>query len=279
MNDAMQRRFVTAATLGLIALVAYFQVLGISRLCAAKLGFSYESGGAVPPLDAPRADGHAVSARAILDRNPFDSRAPRPLDRAPDAPPDGTSHQATPCRSLGATLIASFPITGAWSLAALTTKPGAKPTLLRLGETIDGKTVRMIEWNRVVLESQGASCQVQMFQSQTVVSSADAPPMRVDRETIDKVLANPFEYLKGVRIVPEQQNGNVIGIRLFGVTPGSLLAAAGFENGDRLENVNGFEVGTPEQMMTAYARLRASDHLTARVNRAGRTINLDIDAR
>jgi general secretion pathway protein C len=223
---------------------------------------------------------HAVSARAILDRNPFDSQTRRPLDRLPDSPGSASAEPSAPaCRSLGATLIASFPVTRVWSLAALSTKPGEKPTVVRVGETIDGKTVRMIEWNRVVLASDGASCQVQMFQSQTQVASADAPAMRLNRETIDKVLANPFEYLKGVRIVPDQQNGNVIGIRLFGITPGSLLQAIGFENGDRLENVNGFEVGTPEQMMTAYARLRLSDHLTARINRAGRTVNLDVDAR
>jgi general secretion pathway protein C len=221
-----------------------------------------------------------VSARAILDRNPFDSSAPRPLDRLPDSPGSASAVPAAPiCRSLGATLVASFPVMSAWSLAALSTKPGEKPTVVRVGAIIDGKTVRLIEWNRVVLESDGAACQVQMFQSQTQVASNDIPAMRLNRETIDKVLANPFEYLKGVRIVPEQQNGNVIGIRLFGVTPGSLLQTIGFENGDRLESVNGFEMGTPEQMMTAYARLRMSEHLTARVNRAGRTVNLDVDAR
>jgi len=93
------------------------------------------------------------------------------------------------------------------------------------------------------------------------------------------VLANPFEFLKATRIVPDQQNGNVVGIRLFGITSGSLLAALGFENGDRLEAVNGYEVGTPEQMMTAYAKLRALEHITARIQRAGRVMNLDVDAR
>jgi general secretion pathway protein C len=279
MNDAMQRRCATGAVLGLIALVAYFQALGISRLCAAKLAVSYEPRGDVPPLGAPH-DDHTTSARAILDRNPFDSQAPRPLDRASVAS-DQTTEPATPvCRSLDATLIASFPAVSESSLAALSGKPGQKPTVVRIGETIEGKIVRLIEWNRVVLEADGAACQIQMFQSRTVLRAITEPPaMRLNRETIDKVLANPFEYLKGVRIVPEQQNGNVIGIRLVGIAPGSLLSTVGFENGDRLENVNGFEVGTPEQMMTAYARLKMTDHLTARVNRGGRTVNLDIDAR
>ena len=31
--------------------------------------------------------------------------------------------------------------------------------------------------------------------------------------------------------------------------------------------------------MSAYARLRALEHLTLRINRTGRTMNLDIDAR
>ena len=206
------------------------------------------------------------------------------------------------CHGMGATLIASFPDTTLWSLAAVTTKAGEKPRIVHVGEPVGAKTVRAIEWNRVVLAEGDASCEIETFRSRAVTPVNDNPadPIRspapadditkairrtsateasIERSAIERVLANPFEFLKATRIVPEQQNGNVIGIRVFGIGPGSLLSALGFENGDRLENINGFEVGTPEQMMTAYARLRALEHLTVRINRAGRTMNLDIDAR
>jgi len=293
MDDAMQRRCVRAATLGLIALAAYFQASGISQLCADRLSRP-------SPLAAAATEQNASVVAA-------DTVSPRPLVRlarspATDGPASDWKDVAlAACNGMGATLIASFPETTLWSQAAVTTKAGEKPRIVHIGEPVGAKTVRAIEWNRVVLAEGDASCEIETFRSRAVIRANDhwgADPVAapadditkairrtgtneasIERSAVERVLANPFEFLKATRIVPEQKDGNVIGIRVFGVGPGSLLSALGFENGDRLENVNGFEVGTPEQMMTAYARLRALEHLTVRINRAGRTMNLDIDAR
>ncbi len=202
---------------------------------------------------------------------------------------------------MSATLIASFPDSETSSLAALTTGVGQRPQLVRVGESIAGKTVRIVEWNRVVLAEGDATCQIETFRSRVLATTSEsrldevvaapegditkavrrvnATETRIDRSAIGRVLANPFEFLKATRIVPEQQNGAVVGIRLFGIRPDSLLGALGFENGDRLENINGFALGTPEQMMAAYGNLRSLEHLTVRLNRAGQTVNLDIEAR
>ena len=42
----------------------------------------------------------------------------------------------------------------------------------------------------------------------------------VDRGVVDKILENQAELMRQARIVPEQENGKVVGIRLFGVRPG-----------------------------------------------------------
>ena len=68
--------------------------------------------------------------------------------------------------------------------------------------------------------------------------------------------------MRQARIVPEQENGKVVGIRLFGVRPDTLLGMLGMENGDRLQNINGFDMTSPEKALEAYARLRTADHLT-----------------
>jgi general secretion pathway protein C len=102
-----------------------------------------------------------------------------------------------------------------------------------------------------------------------------ANELNVDRSVIDEVLENQFEHLKSIRIAPERKDGNVVGIRLFGVRPGSLLESLGIENGDRLESVNGFDITSPEKALQAYARLRGAGNLTLKINRRGQALGID----
>jgi general secretion pathway protein C len=97
----------------------------------------------------------------------------------------------------------------------------------------------------------------------------------VDRGVVDKILENQAELMRQARIVPEQENGKVVGIRLFGVRQDTLLGTLGMENGDRLEKINGFDMTSPEKALEAYARLRTADHLTISLNRKGQEQNLD----
>jgi hypothetical protein len=41
--------------------------------------------------------------------------------------------------------------------------------------------------------------------------------------------------LSRVRVVPDFENGVVVGLRLFGIRRDGLFALLGFENGDRLD--------------------------------------------
>lgn len=97
----------------------------------------------------------------------------------------------------------------------------------------------------------------------------------VDRSVVDKVLENQAELMRSARIVPEQQDGKVIGIRMFGVRPDTLLGVLGFQNGDRLETINGFDMASPEKALEAYARLRTASGLNVKINRRGKPMTLD----
>ena len=97
----------------------------------------------------------------------------------------------------------------------------------------------------------------------------------IDRGVVDKILENQAELMRQARIVPEQENGKMVGIRLFGVRPDTLLGVLGMENGDRLQTINGFDMTSPEKALEAYARLRTADQLTVQVNRRGSNMNLD----
>jgi general secretion pathway protein C len=256
---------------------------------------------------------HATNAEPILSRNPFDSvtgplNLPPPADSAdtPAPAPDlSDPYNAPDCDGLHV-LIITASADPEWSFAALETQDAkGKSFLRRRGGEIGDKTVRFVGWDRVWLTSGSQLCQARMFKSSLVpdggaatapspapvVAAGGATPVsddikkgiqkvgntefNVDRGVVDKILENQAELMRQARIVPEQENGKVVGIRLFGVRPDTLLGALGMENGDRLEKINGFDMTSPEKALEAYARLRTSDHLTVSVNRRGQATNLD----
>ena len=262
-----------------------------------------------PPVSASP---HATNAEPILARNPFDS-VTGPLNLVPTAeaasadlpPPDMSDpFNAPDCDGMKVLIIAASADPD-WSFAALETQAEkGKSFLRRRGGEVGGRTVKFIGWDRVWMTSSSQLCQTQMFKPPPLASGA-APPVaapapmpnggatpvgddikkgiqrigpnefNVDRGVVDKILENQAELMRQARIVPEQENGKVVGIRLFGVRADTLLGTLGMENGDRLEKINGFDMTSPEKALEAYARLRTADHLTISLNRKGQEQNLD----
>ena len=193
-----------------------------------------------------------------------------------------------------------------WSVAALQAPGEPRPRMHRVGDDVGGKKVEFIGFNprentpSVWLSSGGALCQAMLFKVQPTLPAAApqaplAPPppppsggpspvpadiaskiqkisdteFNIDRSVVDKILENQAELMKSARIVPETKDGKVLGIRLFGIRPETLLGTLGLQNGDRLETINGFNMGSPEKALEAYARLRTASQLDVTVNRRG----------
>jgi general secretion pathway protein C len=162
----------------------------------------------------------------------------------------------------------------------------------------------------VWVESGTALCQAMLFRTQPAVGAApapapsaaapEAPPtppksgapalpadiaskiqkvsdteFNIDRSVVDKILENQAELMRSARIVPEQKDGKVVGVRLFGIRPDTLLGTLGLQNGDRLETINGFNMASPEKALEAYARLRTASALNVKVNRRGAPVSID----
>ncbi len=97
----------------------------------------------------------------------------------------------------------------------------------------------------------------------------------IDRSAVEKILEDQAQLMRSARIVPEQKDGKTIGVRLFGVRPDTLLGTLGLKNGDRLEQINGFDMGSPEKALEAYARLRTAENLKIKLNRRGTDTTID----
>jgi general secretion pathway protein C len=96
----------------------------------------------------------------------------------------------------------------------------------------------------------------------------------VDAQTANDILQEQSGFWRSIRIVPEQQRGRTVGIRLAGVAPGSLLSLLGIENGDRIETVNGYEMSDPENALSAYGSLRQKNDVVVTLNRHGQALSV-----
>ena len=101
----------------------------------------------------------------------------------------------------------------------------------------------------------------------------------IDRKLVDKLLSNRSAMMRTARVIPQEENGRVIGVKLWGIRRNSLLARIGITNGDMLRTINGFDMTSPDGALEAYARLRSADKLTVAIVRRGKPITLNYSIR
>jgi hypothetical protein len=87
----------------------------------------------------------------------------------------------------------------------------------------------------------------------------------IDRSVIDHLLENVAEHMPFSHVSPERPSG----MRLTQVSRTSELASLGFEDGDVLWTINGFDITNPEKALEAYAKLRRADELEVMLSRRG----------
>lgn len=107
------------------------------------------------------------------------------------------------------------------------------------------------------------------------IQQASETKFTVQRSLVDKVLANQAEIMRSARIVPHEQNGQVLGVKLYGIRRNSLLGMLGLQNGDLLRTINGYDMSSPDSALEAYSRLRTASQLTLSVTRRGQAMSVE----
>lgn len=100
---------------------------------------------------------------------------------------------------------------------------------------------------------------------------------QIPRTFVDKILKNQAQIMSAARVVPHEENGRMLGVKLYGIRRNSLLGKLGLQNGDLLRTINGFEMSSPDSALEAYARLRNANNLTVAIVRRGQPTTLDYD--
>ena len=312
--DQLLRKNFWLVVLPLVAVAALLNATAVTQLVGISLTPDERALAAPPPVaktvPMTNASARNVSAEPILNRNPFDHvtgslKPPVVDDTAAVSTTLDTSDpfNAPLCDGVKVLVIAASSDPD-WSFAAVSGSGEPKSVLRRRGGEIGGKRIHFVGWDRVWFQNSGSLCQAQLFKQADIpvakpveaapaaaptkggapgldpalakgIQKVSATEFNIDRGVVDKILENQSELMRQARIVPEQENGKVVGIRLFGVRPDTLLGVLGMENGDRLQTINGFDMASPEKALEAYARLRTADKLVVQVNRRGANMNLD----
>lgn len=206
------------------------------------------------------------------------------------------------------------PISPDWSFAAIVGAAG-KAMLYRRGQSVDGRQVIHIFTDRVYLQPSTGSCQITMFgeevaqgprvaAAQQTAEPAEMPSaggeseggiaasdmesgiqrvsdtnFNIDRSLVDRVLENQAELMRTARVIPHEENGRTVGVKLYGIRRNSLLGRLGVQNGDMLRTINGYDMSSPDTALEAYARLRTADHLTLSIVRRGQPTTIDYNIR
>jgi general secretion pathway protein C len=166
-----------------------------------------------------------------------------------------------------------------YSLATLTANGDSRARLRRKGDRLGNRVVAWIGTDGSSHEpavwlndaSTTQACRVNLFSP-----SRTAEPSKPTTPVTPEVAAPSLRDLLGpVRARPQLEAGKLVGLRLFGVRPSSLLSQIGLRNGDRIDSINGYSIAGPEQALIAYARLRTEEHFKLRVTRAGQPLDLD----
>lgn len=223
---------------------AYFLARGVVTLLADALPAAprIEPAAAIAPAPRPR-----LTLAALEHLTGVVSHDETP----PTAPTSTSTATCSSPRRLVATVIDRRE--GARSFAAIAEASG-RTSLLETGATWGDVRLAQIDEDAVVIEEDGASCVLPLHPTtppSTGPSPSTAPSgaggvrtiddhtVEIDRALAGRLARDPTPILGEVRAVPHEEDGHVVGYRLYGIRAGSLAQSVGLQNGDTLRAVDG----------------------------------------
>jgi general secretion pathway protein C len=101
----------------------------------------------------------------------------------------------------------------------------------------------------------------------------------VQRSLINTILDNQDIAMRQARVMPHEENGEVVGFKVYGIRRDSLFGKLGLENGDLIQTINDIPMTGADKALQAYGRLRMADRITISVTRRGQQLSLNYSIR
>ncbi len=227
----------------------------------------------------------------ILTRNLFQVSTLLPeVPLAPEPGDEDEELEATrlPLKLLG-TVASSDPRTS-WAAVEDTTRR-ERQVVRAQDRLLDQATVVRIERRRIVLENAGKREELaldaegaSLAQPLRTAAPARARPavadvadlrervqrlaedrFQVQRDDVEEVMRNPAELFSQARILPKYEEGEMVGVQLNSIQPGSLFENIGIQDGDVITEVNGIVISSPQDSAALLRELTQSDQFEVEV--------------
>jgi general secretion pathway protein C len=162
--------------------------------------------------------------------------------------------------------------------AVIEEKDKRKQGLYRVGDSVQGATVKRILRGRVVLSVDEKDEILMMAEEPASRGEPESPEkpspekeatVVVKRSEVDESLRNVHQLLSQVRIRPHFTDGVADGLVVSNIKPDSIFARMGLRNGDIVQGLNGRNIQTPDDVMEMYERLKSGSRLAVQVMRNG----------
>lgn len=170
--------------------------------------------------------------------------------------------------------------------AAIEDQEEHKHLVVRVGQEIKNRRAKVerIERRRVVLSENGTLRELTFGEDNapapTRVARGSARSLRQAapsrrrsarrRETpvanrVAEAIRNPADLFSQARILPKWENGQMVGVQVSAIKPGSLFQELGIENGEVITQLNGIQIDSPERSAEVMMELSEARELSVTV--------------
>ncbi len=237
------------------------------------------------PIDVAPPDQRSWADRkVILDRNLFGAQIAG--DVTPIEPEEDLEETKLPLNLLGTIASEDVRI----SSAAIEDLNSRKHEVVRVGDFLESHPdvqVAAIEWRRVILQNGARREELVLDAEGSVQASARPAPRRptasrtrrrpptrprVSQPNLSSRLRelrgqtddesgrrSPASLFSQARILPKYENGEMVGIQLNAIKPGSFYEKFGFKNGDVITELNGIRIDNPGASAQLLSELTEAD--------------------
>ncbi|MCL5276871.1 MAG: PDZ domain-containing protein [Deltaproteobacteria bacterium] len=216
---------------------------------------------------------------SIVDRDIFDSSA-QGIDEI-----TGTTSGPVTRTNLNAKLLGT--VAGSSEYAYSVIQLDKNINIYRVKDHLGNAIILSIERKKVILLHNGAKEELSMFEEGNQgVGPATGPGGGNIQEVSQGNYVIPENQFKSATqgwgrpspvsaVVPNLEAGRINGYRIFAITPGSLYANIGLQNGDIIHSVNGIQVTTPESALELFQQLQNESRFTVNIDRNGQGMTLN----
>jgi len=101
----------------------------------------------------------------------------------------------------------------------------------------------------------------------------------IDESEVENALNNINQLMTQIRVVPNFQDGQTNGFKVFAIKPDSIFSKIGLLNGDVIQRINDQEITTPDKAFQAFNVLRSEKNLSVEILRRGAKRSLSYEIR